>query len=143
MLPAAVTQAAGNGRTKSSSVAVPKVAFLGESFRSADMSMRSVRLASLLNSASNVDRNGLRDMGLLPELERCWLVGEWKAGEGCAGEAARLRNGLLEERLSESPGDGRLSVDKKWLSAPVSSQRQRTVKQATIGPYLALTVPRT
>jgi hypothetical protein len=57
-------------------VAVPKVAFLGESWRFADMSMRSVRLASLLNSASNVDRKGLRDIGLLPELERCWLAGE-------------------------------------------------------------------
>jgi hypothetical protein len=41
----------------------------------ADMSM-SVFLACLLNSASKVERNGLRDIGLLPELERSWLAGE-------------------------------------------------------------------
>jgi len=69
------------------------------------MSIRSVFLASLLNSASKVERNGLRDIGLLPELERSWLAGEWRLGE-----AALLRNGLLEERLSESPGEGRRSV---------------------------------
>lgn len=77
MLPVAVTQALGEeiGRTKSSSVAVPKVAFLGEAVILADMSMRlSVFLASLLNSASNVDRKGLRDIGLLPELERSWRL---------------------------------------------------------------------
>jgi len=63
------------GRTKRSSVAVPKVAFLGEAVILASMSMRlSVFLASLLNSASNVDRKGLRDIGLLPELERSWRL---------------------------------------------------------------------
>jgi hypothetical protein len=75
----------------------------------ADMSTRS-RDASLLNSASKVDIKGLRDIGLLPELERLALV---LAGEGKAGEAA-LRKGLLEERLSCRPGEGRLSVDKQY-----------------------------
>ena len=87
-----------------SSVAVPKVAFLGESFRLTDMSMRSVLFASLLNSASKVDKKGLRDRGLLPELERFWLT-----GEANPGEAALLRKGLLEERLRARPGDGRRS----------------------------------
>jgi hypothetical protein len=105
------------------------------------MSIRSVLLASLLNSASNVDRKGLRDIGLLAELERCWLpgefrkVGEGRAGDGRAGEAARLRKGLLEEKLM--PGDGWRAVIRGQLAigarSPVSSQRQRTVKQATVG----------
>jgi hypothetical protein len=99
---AATTRAAAGGRTKSSSVA-PNVAFLGESLMSgADMSMRSVFLASLLNSASKVERKGLRDMGRLAVDERSRLAGE------CSGEAA-LRKGLLEESSSESPGDGRRS----------------------------------
>jgi hypothetical protein len=68
----------------------------------ADMSMRSVFLASLLNSASKVERKGLRDMGRLAVDERSRLAGE------CSGEAA-LRKGLLEESSSESPGDGRRS----------------------------------
>jgi hypothetical protein len=111
---AAVTSAAiglqgGGERTKSSSAAKPKFDFLGESFMVADMSTRS-RDASLLNSASKVDIKGLRDIGLLPELERLALV---LAGEGKAGEAA-LRKGLLEERLSCRPGEGRLSVDKQY-----------------------------
>lgn len=73
------------------------------------MSMRSVLLASLLNSASKVDKKGLRDMGLLAELERS----DWFAGEGKPGEVALLRKGLLEDRLRESPGEGRRSaVDK-------------------------------
>lgn len=95
------------------------MAFLGESLRSADMSMRSVLRASLLSSASKVDRKGLRDIGLLLELERLALAGEWRPGE-----AARLRKGLLEERLSVRPGDGWRSADKTRLSAllaPVSS----------------------
>jgi hypothetical protein len=98
-----------NTRTKSSSAAEPlvlKVDFLGEAFMVADMSMRSVRLASLLNSASNVDRKGLRDMGLLAELERS----DWAAGEGKPGEVALLRKGLLEGRLTERPGEGRRSA---------------------------------
>jgi hypothetical protein len=77
------------------------VALLGDSFRSADMSIRSVFRASLLSSASKVERNGLRDIGLLLELERFALAGEWRPGD-----AALLRKGLLEERLSDSPGDG-------------------------------------
>lgn len=86
-----------------------KVSFLGDAFMVADMSMRSVFLASLLNSASKVDKKGLRDMGLLAELERS----DWLAGEGNPGDVARLRKGLLEDRLRESPGDGRRSaVDK-------------------------------
>ena len=83
----------------------------------ADMSMRSVRLASLLNSASNVDRKGLRDMGLLAELERS----DWLAGEGKPGEVALLRKGLLEDRLRERPGDGRRSAEDK-----VSEQEYRS-----------------
>jgi hypothetical protein len=60
-----------------------------------------------LNSASKVERNGLRDMGLLPA-----LVGVCSAGEGIAGDAALLRNGLLDDRLRVRPGEGRRSVDK-------------------------------
>lgn len=94
----------------------------------ADMSMRSVFLASLLNSASNVDRKGLRDMGLLVELERS----DWFAGDGKPGEVALLRKGLLEDRLRESPGDGRRSaVDK------VSEQdydQQETPSDFVVGP---------
>ena len=98
-------------RTKSSSAADPlvKVSFLGEAFMVADMSTRSFLRASLLNSASKVDRKGLRDMGLLAELERS----DWLAGEGKPGEVALLRKGLLEDRLRDRPGDGRRSaVDK-------------------------------
>lgn len=99
------------GRTKSSSAAEPllKVDFLGDACMVADMSIRSVRFASLLNSASNVDRKGLRDMGLLAELERS----DWLAGEGKPGEVALLRKGLLEDRLRERPGDGRRSAEDK------------------------------
>lgn len=77
----------------------PKVDFLGDSFRVADMSINWALEASLLNSASKVERKGLRDIGLLPAL----------VGVGKLGEVARLRKGLLEERLSERPGDGRRS----------------------------------
>jgi hypothetical protein len=76
----------------------------------ADMSTRS-RAASLLNSASKVERKGLRDIGLLSELERLTLAGEANPGE------AALRKGLLEEKLSWRPGDGRRSVDKRERSA--------------------------
>lgn len=105
------------------------MAFLGESFIVADMSTRS-REASLLNSFSKVVRNGLRDMGLLPELERSALV-----GVGKTGEAARLRKGLLEERLRVKPGDGRRSVDKNRLSWAAMSGfgAQCAVKQAIEG----------
>lgn len=85
-----------------------KVSFLGEAFIEADMSM-SVLRASLLNSASKVLRKGLRDMGLLAELERS----DWFAGEGKPGEVALLRKGLLEERLMDRPGDGRRSAQDK------------------------------
>ena len=88
------------GRTKSSSAELPKVAFLGDSFTVADMSMS---WACLLNSASNVCRKGLRDIGRLPA-----LVGVLREGEGMAGDAARLRNGLLEDSSRES-GEGRRS----------------------------------
>lgn len=84
---------------------------------SADISIRSVLRASLLNSASNVDKKGLRDIGLLPELERCWLAGELRAGE-LSGETA-LRNGLLLERLSDRPGDGCRSVIRKGYQSPL------------------------
>lgn len=78
---------------------LPKVAFLGDSFTVADM---SINCASLLNSASKVCRKGLRDIGRLPALE-----GVCRAGEGMAGDAARLRKGLLEFKLSVRPGEGR------------------------------------
>jgi hypothetical protein len=114
-------------------VAVGKVAFFGEARMSWDMSMRSVFRASLLNSASNVERKGLRDIGLLPDESRCWLAGEARAGEFSPGDTA-LRKGLLEERLSCRPGDGCRSVIRKgYQRSPVSSQRQCTVKQATDG----------
>lgn len=142
----------GNGgRTKSSSAAEPllKLAFLGDAFMVADMSMRSVRLASLLNSASNVDRKGLRDMGLLAELERS----DWFAGEGKPGEVALLRKGLLEDRLRERPGDGRRSAADKVSGQErrrAISKRPNFVTEGSgsgetgvdKGPYLALTVPR-
>lgn len=118
-------------RTRRSSA---KVDFLGESFMVADMSTRS-RDASLLNSASNVVMKGLRDIGLLPELERLVaLAGEGKAGEGKPGEAA-LRKGLLEERLSCRPGEGRRSEDKTGRSAtrPNWPAPKGRVKQAIEG----------
>jgi hypothetical protein len=86
----------------------------------ADMSTRS-RDASLLNSASKVDIKGLRDIGLLPELERLALAGEGKAGE------AALRKGLLEERLSCRPGEGRLSVDKQYDQRRVPFRHRQPV----------------
>lgn len=80
----------------------PKVAFLGDSFMVADMSMSC---ACLLNSASKVCKKGLRDMGRLPA-----LVGVWRDGEGMAGDVALLRNGFLELSSSERPGEGCRSV---------------------------------
>jgi hypothetical protein len=68
------------------------------------MSMSCGFDASLLNSASKVEMKGFLDMGLLPALD-----GVFAEGEGMAGDAARLRNGLLEERLRERPGEGRRS----------------------------------
>jgi hypothetical protein len=88
------------GRTKSSSAELPKVAFLGDSFRVAFMSMSC---ACLLNSASKFCIKGLRDIGRLPA-----LVGVLREGEGMAGDPARLRNGLFEESSRER-GDGRRS----------------------------------
>lgn len=126
--------------TNSSSAAVPNVAFLGESFIAADMSTRSFE-ASLLNSASKVDRKGLRDIGLLLELER-WAL----AGSGKPGEAARLRNGLLEDRLSVRPGEGWRSVDKAEKRVSAGSgfvTGQDAVKPAIEGAYLALTAQQT
>jgi len=117
----AINFAAGRtGRTKSSSVVLAKVAFLGESRILADMStstgcgllsLAASLFASLLNSASKVARKGLRDIGLLPALAE---VG--RAGEGVAGEPVLERKGLFEERLSVRPGEGRRSADKGWLS---------------------------
>lgn len=84
------------------------MAFLGESFTVADMSINWALDASLLNSASKVERNGLRDMGR--PLLLTALGGVCRAGEGKAGDAALLRKGLLELRFSVRPGDGRRSV---------------------------------
>ena len=100
----------------------------------ADMSTRS-RLASLLNSFSKVEMKGLRDIGRLPELSRLALAGEFKAGEGKAGEAAR-RKGLLEENSSCNPGEGRLSVrDKRAISGASNFvTAQDMLKQARLGP---------
>jgi hypothetical protein len=102
-----VQRQGGYGRTKSSSALGPNVAFLGDCFSVADMSINLALAASLLNSASNVERNGLRDIGLPSALEAVF-----SAGDGIAGDAARLRNGLLEDKFSERPGEGRRSVDK-------------------------------
>jgi len=99
---AAVTLAAGGGRTKSSRASLPKAAFLGDSFMVTDI---SINWACLLNSASKVCRKGLRDMGRLPA-----LVGVCSEGEGIAGEPVLLRNGLLELRLSDRPGEERRSA---------------------------------
>lgn len=85
----------------------------------ADMSMRSDLDASLFNSASKVLMKGLRDMGLLPA-----LVGVLRAGEGMAGDAARLRNGLLEDRFSDRPGEGRRSGDKGVVISGIRFRHQ-------------------
>jgi hypothetical protein len=75
-------------------------------------------------------------MGRLLELSRLVaLAGEGKAGDEAAGEAA-LRKGLLEERLSCRPGDGRRSVDKGAISGQSQfrhGQRAGAVKQAIFG----------
>lgn len=106
------------------------MSFLGDAFMVADMSMRSVLRASLLNSASKVLRKGLRDMGLLAEL----LRSDWLAGEGKPGDVALLRKGLLEDRLRKRPGDGRRSaadkVSKQRPGAPSASPRFRHRMQA-------------
>lgn len=138
-------QPSGQGQDTRTSRSSVKVDFLGESFMVADMSTRS-RDASLLNSASKVVMKGLRDIGLLLELERLVaLAGEGNPGEGYPGEAA-LRKGLLEERLSCKPGEGRRSVDKRGRSAtrPSWSGPKGRVKQAFEGGrYLALTALQT
>jgi hypothetical protein len=100
---------------------------LGDSFRVADMSMS---WACLLNSASNVCRKGLRDIGRLPA-----LVGVLRAGEERAGEAARLRNGLLEDSSRERPGEGRrsrLRSISQWdsFSSPPTDVK-RAIKELT------------
>jgi hypothetical protein len=78
-------------------------------------------LACLLNSASKVVRKGLRDIGLLSA-----LAGVETAGEGRAGLPALLRNGLLEEKVMERPGEGRLSIDKgRAISRSSFRHRQR------------------
>ena len=97
------------------------MSFFGDAFMVADMSMRSVLRASLLNSASKVLRKGLRDMGLLAEL----LRSDWLAGEEKPGDVALLRKGLLEDRLRERPGDGRRSAADK-----VSTGAQERDQQA-------------
>jgi hypothetical protein len=90
------------------------------------MSMSCGFDASLLNSASKVEMKGFLDMGLLPALD-----GVFAEGEGMAGDAARLRNGLLEERLRERPGEGRRSVDKGGYQRGIRFRHQRPyVKQA-------------
>lgn len=122
------------GRTNSSSAVFPKVAFLGDSFIVADI---SINWASLLNSASKVCRKGLRDIGRLPVLE-----GVGSAGEGMAGDAALLRKGLLEDRLSVRPGDGRRSADKggyQWIFVFVTANVGETGDK---GAYQALTAQR-
>ena len=79
---------------------------MGESLRLADMSISCGFDACLLNSASKAEMNGLRDIGRPPVLVGVGRAGEADAG---AGDEARLRKGLLEEKLSERPGDGRRS----------------------------------
>lgn len=113
------------------------MAFLGDSFKVADISINWGLAASLLNSASKVERKGFRDMGLLPALE-----GVCSAGEGMAGEAALLRKGLLEDRLRDRLGEGRRSVDKGGYQRDSFSSLAPYVKQAIKEPYLALTGPR-
>lgn len=88
---------------KSSSALVPNVAFLGDSLTVADMSISMADLDELAGSSSKAARNGFLDTGRLP------LGGVLRAGEGITGDAALLRKGLLEEKLSESPGEGRRS----------------------------------
>lgn len=67
-------------------------------------------------------------MGLLAELERS----DWFAGEGKPGEVALLRKGLLEDRLMESPGEGRRSaVDK--VSKPCDQRAPNFVTERGAG----------
>ena len=57
----------------------------------------------LAGSSSEAVRNGFLDTGRLP------LGGVCRAGEGMTGDAALLRKGLLEDRLSD-PGEGCRSI---------------------------------
>jgi len=54
-------------------------------------------------SSSEAVRNGFLDTGRLPLGRVC------RASEGMTGDAALLRKGLLEDRLSD-PGEGRRSI---------------------------------
>ena len=101
---------------------VPKVAFLGDSFSEADISIRSgVLAASLLNSASKACRNGFLDAGR-PSLLR--------AGDAAAGEPALLRKGLLEERLRFRLGDERRpNSEGRMLSVRVRFRHQPTQRR--------------
>ncbi|KAF2456004.1 hypothetical protein BDY21DRAFT_65667 [Lineolata rhizophorae] len=103
-------------RTKSS--AASKAGFFCcDATAGSDMSIRAASSALLAvcgragRSSSFGARKGFRETGRLG-----WLLallklrGEGSAGDGKAGEAARLRKGLLEDRLSVSPGEGRRSI---------------------------------
>ena len=57
----------------------------------------------LAGSSSKAVRNGFLDTGRLPLGRVC------RAGEGMTGDAALLRKGLLEDRLSD-PGEERRSI---------------------------------
>lgn len=67
------------------------------------MSISIGDLEELAGSSSKAVRNGFLDTGRLPLSGRC------RAGEGMTGDAALLRKGLLEDRLSD-PGEGRRSI---------------------------------
>jgi len=60
-------------------------------------------------------RKGFVDIGL--------VAGEGSAGvsfpEAERGDAARLRKGLLDDKLSVSPGDGRESINRIFVSIRV------------------------
>lgn len=57
-------------------------------------------------------RKGLRDIGLCRGVgsSKGELLGDAKAASRLAGDAARLRKGLLEDRLTDSPGEGSCPV---------------------------------
>lgn len=66
------------------------------------MSISIGDLEELAGSSSKAVRNGFLDTGRLPLGRVC------RAGEGMTGDAALLRKGLLEDRLSD-PGEERRS----------------------------------
>lgn len=111
MLPLLVVGFSSRVRLSKSSAALPVNAGFGPEDSVAN-DILSGDPASGLGTVFEEDasRNGFRETGR----------GGGSKGESCPsdkeGDAARLRKGLLEERLSVSPGDGRESAWPGWVS---------------------------